>query len=408
MARQRCDPFDIAAVRAAIDRGEQSERAAYLAYASTAARPYARSTFSVMVRAKQRVPKAASLPNIAAPDHHWREREPVKPRILSLLPGGGLRVQAGSLIAFDRERSLVYSRSAKPPMAIVLSSAGGFVSIEAVRFCVRAGVTIVALNRAHGFLSILSSGGQAHAKLLRAQVQSEPTRIARAIVAAKIASMGRAGALPHNSAERFVHSLTSDHSLDDIRNVEAQASRVAWAATPPLQWRAGPVPVDLRAPWLMRARLDARAKRNARHPVNAMLNAVFAVTAGRLAAYIVAAGLSPAIGFLHADKRGRWSLAWDAIEPLRPMIEAAVFAFIVRERFAPSDFVRERDGSLRLAPGLLSAVLKHCSPKPVALARTVRRLTGLMAAGGEVASPPSNARVIPAHDPRATIERQRA
>jgi CRISPR-associated protein Cas1 len=287
-------------------------------------------------------------------------------------------VHAGSLIAFDRERSLVYSPSAKPPTAIVLSSAGGFVSIEAVRFCVRTGVTIVALNRAHGFLSILSSGGQAHAKLLRAQVQSEPARIARAIVAAKIGAMSRAGALEHEAAGRFAAALDRAYSVDAIRTVEAQASRIAWEATPPLQWRAGPVPLDMRAPWLMRARLDARAKRNARHPVNSMLNAVFAVTAGRLAAYIVAAGLSPAIGFLHADKRGRWSLAWDAIEPLRPMIEAAVFAFIVRERFAPSDFVRERDGSLRLAPGLLSAALEHCSPKPQALARAVRWLVGLI------------------------------
>ena len=74
--------------------------------------------------------------------------------------------------------------------------------------------------------------------------------------------------------------------------------------------RTSPAPAIMRAPWLMRARLDARAKRNARHPVNAMLNAVFALTAGRLAAYIVAAGLSPAIGFLHGGKRGRWSLAW--------------------------------------------------------------------------------------------------
>jgi hypothetical protein len=66
MSRARCDQFDVAAVRAAIDRGEQSERAAYLTYASTAARPYARSTFSVML-AKQRAPapKASSLPNVA-------------------------------------------------------------------------------------------------------------------------------------------------------------------------------------------------------------------------------------------------------------------------------------------------------------------------------------------------------
>jgi hypothetical protein len=301
MARARCDQFDVAAVRAAIDRGEQSERAAYLAYASTAARPYARSTFSVMVRAKQRapmppMPQATSRPNLAAPDH-WRERAPVKPGVLSLSPGGGLRVHAGALIAFDREHSLTYSPSAKPPVAIVLSSAGGFVSIEAVRFCVRAGIAIVALNRAHGFLSILTGPGAANAKGLRAQSLAAPEPIARAIVAAKIVAMTRTGALRAELAASFAHTLRKAPSLDQIRVLEAQASRVAWERTPALQWRAGPVAADMRAPWLMRSRLDAHAKRNARHPVNAMLNAAFAVTAARLAAYLVALGLAPAIGF---------------------------------------------------------------------------------------------------------------
>jgi hypothetical protein len=45
MARPRCDGFDAASVRAAIEHGKATERAAYLAYAATAARPYARSCF---------------------------------------------------------------------------------------------------------------------------------------------------------------------------------------------------------------------------------------------------------------------------------------------------------------------------------------------------------------------------
>jgi CRISPR/Cas system-associated endonuclease Cas1 len=105
--------------------------------------------------------------------------------------------------------------------------------------------------------------------------------------------------------------------IDQVRNIEAQASRVAWPNPPALQWEKGPVPPDWKIAWIMRTRLDAKGKRGARHPVNALLNSAFAVTAGRLVGHLAAAGLSPAIGFLHVDKRGRWSLAWDAIEPLR-------------------------------------------------------------------------------------------
>jgi hypothetical protein len=195
MARPRSDPFDAVAIRAAIDCGETTERAAYLTYAASAGRPYARSTFSHMLGRAARADAPAHNDGIdgGAPDR-WRDRTPVKPRILSLSAGGGLRVKAGSLIAFDNATTLTYSKSAKPPLAIVLSSAGGFVSVEAIRFAARANMAIVALDRAHVFLSIMSGAPKASAAMLRAQVHADLLPIARAIVAAKIGAMRRAGA----------------------------------------------------------------------------------------------------------------------------------------------------------------------------------------------------------------------
>ena len=126
-----------------------------------------------------------------------------------------------------------------------------------------------------------------------------------------------------------------------------------------------------REPVLARQRADLRVKRYATHPVNAMLNAVFSVTAGRLVAALHAAGAHPAIGFLHADKPGRWSLAWDAIEPLRPSIEADVFAFIRRHQFSGGDFIRVHDarGSIRLGSNLLRVVIADCAPSRSAFER---------------------------------------
>jgi CRISPR-associated endonuclease Cas1 len=380
--RPRCDVFDARTIRAAIEHGETTERAAYLNYSATAARPYARSTFSILLR-RTREPESKAKPATTCSEalDQWCEHGPVKPRILSLSPGGGLRVQAGSLIAFDSARRLVYTRAAKPPSAIVLSSAGGFVTIEAVRFCARANVAIVALNRAHGFLTVMTGAPKASAALIKAQAKADPLPIARAIVAAKIEAMARAGALA--AQDGYLGALARAATLDQVRVVEAQASRVAWPDPPRLKWERGPIPADLAAPWLMRTRLDAKGKRGARHPVNAMLNAAFAVTAGRLAAYLAASGFAPAIGFLHADKRGRWSLAWDAIEPLRPAIEARVFRLIEQERFDVRDFVRARDGSLRLAPGLLSIALNACAPPSATLAGCVRWLGRLVLSAEE-------------------------
>ena len=308
----------------------------------------------------------------------WRERAAVKPKILALGAGGGLRVMGGALVVFDGGLTLKYTRAAKPPSAIVLSSAGGFVSIEAVRFAARAKIAIVALNRAHGLISIMGAGGAANAKLIRSQVNANPLPIARAIVGAKIEAAAHVGALVDPAP--YMAALARAESLDRVRIIEAQAARVAWPNPPPMKWERGSIPPEWKAPWLMRSRVDARGrpKRGARHPINAMLNAAFSVTAGRLSAYLAALGFAPAIGFLHADKRGRFSLSWDAIEPLRPLIEARLFRFIEVERFAVSDFVRAVDGSIRLAPGLLGAVLEHCAPPHATLAQAVQWIERLV------------------------------
>jgi hypothetical protein len=177
MARPRCDPFDAADIQVAIARGETTERTAYLAYAATAARPYARSTFALMLKrpfvADLQVESDDGGEPLQAVLDRWRERSRVKPRILSRSAGGGLRVKASSLIAFDGPLTLTYSPASKPPLAIVLSAAGGFVSVEAIRFCARAGVAVVALDRAHGFLSLMSGTPKASAATLRMQVRAE-------------------------------------------------------------------------------------------------------------------------------------------------------------------------------------------------------------------------------------------
>jgi CRISPR-associated protein Cas1 len=383
--RPRCDQFDASAILAAIDKGETTERKAYIAYAAMAGRPYARSTFSLMLRGAARgdAPAVLTTPADVSDDDaldQWRDHSPVKPRILSLSPGGGLRVKAGALIVFDGAMTLTYSKAAKPPLAIVLSTVGGFVSMEAVRFAARARIAIVALDRAHTFITVIGGAPKASAAFLRAQVRADPVPIARAIVAAKIVASRQVGALAN--ADSYMSALASVTSLDQIRSVEAQAARVAWPDPPSLRWQAGPLPADWRTPWLMRTRLDATGKRGARHPINAILNAAFAVTAGRLAAYLAATGLSPAIGFLHSDKSGRWSLAWDAIEPLRPMIEAHTFRLVARERFAATDFIPAPDGSLRLAPGLLRVVLNDCAPPLQTLSDIVRWMTKIIAGDG--------------------------
>ena len=50
MGRPRCDPFDANAIALAIETGETTPLRAYEAYASVAARPYARSSWEVLLK----------------------------------------------------------------------------------------------------------------------------------------------------------------------------------------------------------------------------------------------------------------------------------------------------------------------------------------------------------------------
>jgi CRISPR/Cas system-associated endonuclease Cas1 len=61
------------------------------------------------------------------------------------------------------------------------------------------------------------------------------------------------------------------------------------------------------------------------------------------------------VGFLHSDKKGRNSLVWDAIEPLRPAIDKRVFDYIGRHEFARSDFIQNGVISFRLSRDVIGA-----------------------------------------------------
>ena len=381
MGRPRCDPFDAAAIIAAIGKGETTPLRAYQAYASTAARPYARASFESYLRRHERLgpspkpgpavppaPHAIDAAADAESDAFWGARLAVKSRVVTTeADNASLTVKGGSLFVHDGERRLRYDAGARMPAAIVMAGWGGFVSVEALRFCASHRIAVVVLDWMRDLLTVMPGAPRAAAAMLRAQALADPAWIASRVVLAKIENAVRAGALASDEAVRFIDAARRATTVQEAMIVEAQAARVSWGdSAPKLQWRAGSprVPPAWKEPVLARQRADLRVKRYATHPVNAMLNAVFSVTAGRLVAALQAAGAHPAIGFLHADKLGRWSLAWDAIEPLRPSIEASLFAFIRRHQFSGGDFIRVHDsrGSIRLGSNLLRVVIAECAP----------------------------------------------
>ncbi len=233
------------------------------------------------------------------------------------------------------------------------------ITIEAMRFACDHKMALVLLDWSREFLNIVSAPAKTSAELIRCQVGADPALVASAIIAQKIGAYLRVGAMAKHRAQGFVQDLACARSVRDVMIMEAQAARIVWPDVPILNWRVGSPPVlaSWKLPYSTRRRMAGPSARRASHPINAMLNAAFSVTAGRLAAQLVAQGPHPAIGFLHADKPGRWSLAYDAIEPLRPTIERSVFDFVRKYQFGANDFILMKNGSIRLMDNLFRSVV---------------------------------------------------
>jgi CRISPR-associated protein Cas1 len=374
MGRPLRDPFDMLAIIADLDAGKTTPLKAYQEYASVAARPYARSTFELLLQQARRgasrkvyaSERAATETQLSAADQDaasdaaWAEHLPVKPGVLTTASDNvSLRVKGGALIVHDGERRLVFEAAAPKPRAIIMSGWSGMVTIEAMRFTCDHKMALVLLDWSRDFLNIVTAPGKTSADLVRCQVRADPVALARAIIAQKVDAYVRVGAVGKEGATAFFRDLARARSVRDVMIVEAQGARVVWPDVPILSWRVGSPRVlpSWKLPYSTRRRMAGSSARRASHPINAMLNAVFSITAGRLAAQLVAQGAHPALGFLHADKPGRWSLAYDAIEPLRPTIERSVFDFVRKHQFGANDFILMKNGSIRLMDNLFRSVV---------------------------------------------------
>ena len=179
--------------------------------------------------------------------------------------------------------------------------------------------------------------------IIRAQCAADPVKMAREIVRAKIEAGLKFTVMEADArrcaAEEWHAKLGAARTVSEIMIVESRAAAAYWRCFQDAGLRErknGNLPRS----WM---RFAQRGKGNAffgpkhaAHPINAMLNYCYVVEAGRLAKALAAQGLALPIGYLHSDKKGRNSLVWDAIEPLRPAIDAKVFEFVAKHEFARS------------------------------------------------------------------------
>ena len=150
-------------------------------------------------------------------------------------------------------------------------------------------------------------------------------------------------------------------SIDELRMIEAVAAGAyfsSWQGLK-LEWRSKrrhPIP-DAWATISSRNSISGKrslSNRNAKHPVNAVLNYAYGMLSSQIQIELIADGYDPRRGIMHHDRKETGALAFvfDMIEPRRAEVDAKVLKFMLSSVFTGADFVIRSDGVCRLAPQL--------------------------------------------------------
>jgi CRISPR-associated endonuclease Cas1 len=299
-----------------------------------------------------RTPQAAEWP---APAMTELEPEP-KPNELSpasapvhVLSGSGLvRVEEGVLVV-ERPGETAVTRPIDLVSAVHIHG-WATISTPAVTALLGQGSPIVwrsASGYPVGYSSSLHAAGLAvREQQFAARHNGRGIEIARALVAGKIVNMAgvirRRDASGGKAAVRRLGHLARKARLApaiaDLLGLEGAATAQYFGMWPAM--------ISERANNLEFA---GRTRRPPRDAVNAALSYSYAVLLGETLAAVVAAGLEPRLGFLHAARAARPALALDLMEPFRPLIaDRAVLAGLNTGRFEEDHF-EERDGRVWLS-----------------------------------------------------------
>jgi CRISPR-associated endonuclease Cas1 len=326
---------------------------------------------------------------------------------LRVLNRGKLRVEDG--IGRQR-RSLTLDRAGCDLERLVLIGHAGYVTLEALSWLRAIGAALVQIGRDGEVLAHSVPFGYDGHPIRRAQALAVTNgldlAIARELIADKLDGQRRILvrlAADLREFDKLRASLASADSIERVRVIEANAALAYFGA-----WKAVTIRFRQRdlaripARWLRcdsRASVLTGAPRAATSPINAMRNYLFACLESESRLALLAQGLDPTLGVLHADQRNRDSLALDAMEPVRAEVDAFLLDLLEDREFTTRDFGELPNGICRIAAPLtheLALTLPHWREclRPIAarLAQLFRALVDKSAAPRTFASKSTNKR----------------
>jgi len=265
----------------------------------------------------------------------------------------------GSYLHKERE-TLVVEQDRKKVAQLPIHSIGHIfcfgnvlVSPFLMGFCGENNVNLAFFTENGRYLGRLQGRQSGNVLLRRAQYkksETNPVPVARNIIAAKIQASKRVlqrqirnhgeNADIQSAITALNYSLqqlkTADN-LDLIRGIEGDAaSRYFGVFSHLIKENSG-------------FHFDGRNRRPPRGGVNALLSFLYSILGKDISGALQGVGLDPQIGFLHADRPGRDSLAQDILEEFRAWwVDRMVLSLINRGQIKPDDFITEASGAVTL------------------------------------------------------------
>ena len=251
----------------------------------------------------------------------------------------------------------------------MILNAAGMVSLDALRWCSRASASGSSCSARTARLQLASTPRMTDdARLRRTQALApfEPygLDVARWLMSsqdpwAKESSCSAASATQTTAETIGDLALATEgvETIDELRQLEASAAALyfgAWsgraecAPTFATKDRRRIPPHWSRYEGRRSVLASAASNRKAERPVNAMLNYLYSLVEAEAILACQAVGLDPGLGIVHADAKGRQSLALDLMEPVRPEVDAFVLDMVERRTFRKAEFTETSDGHVRL------------------------------------------------------------
>jgi len=265
----------------------------------------------------------------------------------------------GLALRIEHDRQLKLSLPIHNCESIFAFGADIYVSPSAMRLCWEHGASVCYFTD-WGRLEARVEGVPQGSVLLRAAqhaATANPTRtaaLARAFIAGKIqntrwliarsaretdsADDTAALSLLVDSLAAGLRQLPATLELDDLRGVEGHAAALHFSE----------FPRHLRPAVRTQFPMDGRNRRPPRDALNALLSFLYALLRHDCVSALTAVGLDPFVGFLHAHRSGRESLALDLMEEFRPWVERLGLTLLNRGELKPADFSTREGGAVEL------------------------------------------------------------